>query len=39
VLFSGTNFKGKSTTLTEGQYSSMPGGWDDRVSSVSIKKA
>ena len=39
VLFSGTNFKGKSTTLTEGQYSSMPGGWDDMVSSVSIKKA
>jgi len=39
VLFSGTNFKGKSTTLTEGQYSSMPSGWDDRVSSVSIKKA
>lgn len=39
VLFSGTNFKGKSTTLTEGQYSSMPSGWDDQVSSVSIKKA
>jgi hypothetical protein len=39
LVYDQTNFKGTPLTLEAGDHNSFPAGWNDRISSIVVKKA